>query len=244
MRRLIVLLLPVSYLLLSCIKQDGPNGVRTNNTPVVPIVVTDTTAPRSFLALGDSYTIGQSVPVSDRFPVQTAQLLSGEGFKFSDPEIIAQTGWTTANLLSALGFVTSFKPSYEIVTLLIGVNNQYQRRTQQEYEDQFLILLNKAILFSGNRKSRVIVLSIPDYSITPFASGSDKALIAREIDSFNVINKTIAAEQGVNYLDITGASRLAANDPSLIATDGLHPSGVQYKVWAEALVPIVKKVLQ
>jgi lysophospholipase L1-like esterase len=230
MRRLIVLVLPLMYLLLSCIKHDDLSGVRTNTSPEVPIVVTDT--------------IGQSVSVNDRFPVQAAQILSGQGIKFGDPEIIAQTGWTTANLLSTLNFTPPSKPSYEIVTLLIGVNNQYQHRTQQEYADQFLVLLNKAIVYAGNRKNRVIVLSIPDYSVTPFASGSDKALIAREIDSFNVINKTIATEQGVNYLDITGASRQAANDPSLIATDGLHPSGVQYKVWAEGLVPIVKKVLQ
>jgi len=245
MRRLIELTISVMCLLASCIKHDvGAGRTYTYNPPVIPVVVADTTTAKSFLALGDSYTIGQSVPVADRFPVQTAKYLTEQGVRFSDPEIIAQTGWTTANLLGTLEIAAPLKPPYDIVTLLIGVNNQYQRRTQQEYADQFLLLLNKAIAYAGNKKNRVIILSIPDYSVTPFASGSDKALIASEIDSFNVINKKIADQAGVNYLDITGASRLAANDLTLIAGDGLHPSGLQYKLWADGLVPIIKKLLQ
>jgi len=184
------------------------------------------------------------VLVSDRFPVQTAKYLSAQGLKFDAPEIIAQTGWTTSNLISTLDFAAPLKSSYDIVTLLIGVNNQYQGRSKQEYTDQFLLLLNRAVLYAANNKKRVIVLSIPDYSVTPFASGSNKALIAREIDSFNVINKTITTNAGINYLDITPASRLAANDKTLIATDGLHPSGLQYKLWADGLVPIIKNALK
>ena len=211
------------------------------NTPVAPA---DTTSYKSYLALGDSYTIGQSVAATDRFPVQAVTLLKGQEIYFYDPEIIAQTGWTTNNLLDRLANEAPLKPQYDIVTLLIGVNNQYQQRTQAEYAEQFLILLNKAIQYTGGKKNRVIVLSIPDYSVTPFANGSDKALIARQIDSFNIINKTISAQAEVNYLNITDFSRLAANDLSLVAGDGLHPSGLEYKVWADGLVPVIKKVLQ
>jgi lysophospholipase L1-like esterase len=234
----------ILFALVSC-AIDEHIVVTTTANPYIPVptVITDTTSSRSFLALGDSYTIGQSVPEPDRFPVQTAKYLTAQGINFGMPEIIAQTGWTTANLLGTLGLAAPLKPTYDIVTLLIGVNNQYQHGTQQEYADQFLTLLNMAVQYAGNNKKRVIVLSIPDYSVTPFASGSDKTLIAKEIDSFNVINKTIATQAGVNYLDITGSSRLAANDPSLIAADGLHPSGLEYKVWADGLVPIIKKAL-
>jgi len=230
----------------SCVK-DKPAAVSVYTAPPVVIVappVNDTTSLRSYLALGDSYTIGQSVPVADRFPVQTVKYLAEQGVKFNAPEIIAQTGWTTGNLISTLDFSAPVKSSYDIVTLLIGVNNQYQGRSKPEYADQFLILLNRAVLYAGNHKKRVIVLSIPDYSVTPFASGSNRASIAREIDSFNVINKTIAANAGVYYLDIIPASRLAANDKTLIATDGLHPSGLQYKLWADGLVPIIKNALK
>ena len=219
--------------------------INTNSgSSVEQLVVKDTAAPRSFLALGDSYTIGESVRLSERFPVQTVKYLQDQGINFSDPEIIAKTGWTTGNLLSALASAAPTKSTYDIVTLLIGVNNQYQRRTEQEYADEFLTLLNKAIQYVGNNKKRVIVLSIPDYSVTPFASGSDKVLIAKEIDAFNAINKTISNHAGVNYLDITGSTRLAVNDLSLVAIDGLHPSGREYKVWAEGLLPIIKTALQ
>jgi lysophospholipase L1-like esterase len=247
-----ILVIPVSMLLLlaaSCIK-DKPAAGRTYTytAPPPPIVVippvNDTAQGKTYLALGDSYTIGQSVAIEARFPVQTVKYLTDQGIKFDAPEIIAQTGWTTANLIGSLDVAAPTKPAYDIVTLLIGVNNQYQHRTQKEYADQFLLLLNRALVYAGNEKKRVIVLSIPDYGVTPYASGSDRALIAKEIDSFNLINKAIAIQSGVNYLDITSASRLAANDKTLIATDGLHPSGLQYKLWAEGLVPIIKSVLK
>ena len=246
MVRLSAIAFSILFAVISCTKDEHiafDPTIPTTPVPVIP-VVTDTTPPRSFLALGDSYTIGQSVPVDDRFPVQAAKYLTLGGINFDTPEIIAQTGWTTANLLNSLGIAVPLKPKYEIVTLLIGVNNQYQGRTQQEYAVQFLALLDSAVQYAGNNKKRVIVLSIPDYSVTPYANGSNRALIAREIDSFNVINKAIAIKIGVNYLDITGSSRLAANDPSLIASDGLHPSGLEYKVWADGLVAIIKKALQ
>lgn len=253
MRNQLLICLSMMWMLAaSCIKDKPTSGRTYTYTAPPPVVVvpppappaTDTAPPRSYLALGDSYTIGQSVAVADRFPVQAAKYLTEQGVNFGTPEIIAQTGWTTNNLLSSLDFAAPVKSSYDIVTLLIGVNNQYQGRSKQEYADQFLILLNRAVLYAGNNKKRVIVLSIPDYSVTPFASGSNKALIATQIDSFNVINKTITVNAGIDYLDITPASRLAANDKSLIATDGLHPSGLQYKLWAVALVPIIKNALK
>lgn len=209
-----------------------------------PLAVKKFAPPKSFLALGDSYTIGQSVSEADSFPRQTIKYLNAQGLHFSAAEIIAHKGWTTTNLLSSLASAPPVNPTYDIVTLLIGVNNQYEHKTEQEYADEFLILLNKALQYAGNNKKRVIVLSIPDYSVTPFANGSDKAAIAKEIDAFNIINKTISGKAGVNYLDITPSSRLAAYDPSLLATDGLHPSGLEYKVWAEGLIPIIKLALQ
>ncbi|MEJ7586535.1 MAG: SGNH/GDSL hydrolase family protein [Ferruginibacter sp.] len=228
---------------MSCSKEN-----RTTVAPATPplpsILATDTNLSRSFLALGDSYTIGQSVPEADRFPVQTAKYLTLQGIKFDTPEIIAQTGWTTANLLSTIAFSTPLKPRYDIVTLLIGVNNQYQHRTQEEYSEQFLSLLNIAIHYAGNNKKRVIVLSIPDYSVTPFAMSANKPVIAMEIDAFNKINEAIAIQSGVNYLDITSSTRLAANDPSLIAPDGLHPSGLEYRKWANELIPVIKQAIQ
>lgn len=216
-----------------------------NNPPVVtPLpVVTDLTT-RYFLALGDSYTIGQSVPEADRFPVQTIKYLNQQGFNFTTTEIIARTGWTTGNLLNSLANAAPVRSTYDIVTLLIGVNNQYQHGTQQEYADEFLTLLHKVIQYAGNNKKRVIVLSIPDYSVTPFANGSDKDAIAKEIDAFNAINKTITEKAGVDYLDITGFTRMAKTNPSLIASDGLHPSGQEYSVWANELIPTIKAALK
>ncbi|MBC7888225.1 MAG: SGNH/GDSL hydrolase family protein [Ferruginibacter sp.] len=199
---------------------------------------------KTYLALGDSYTIGQSVPVAERFPNQTASLLLLDGIKLSTPEIIAQTGWTTGDLIVSINSTPPLKSNYDIVTLLIGVNNQYRHLSQTQYRDEFTILLNKSIVYAGYRKNRVFVLSIPDYSVTPFASGYPTALIASEIDSFNVINKQLALSAGCSYLDITASSRQALNDPALIASDGLHPSGKEYKKWAMLLAPLIKASLQ
>jgi len=189
------------------------------------------TAP-SYLALGDSYTIGESVDSSLRYPVQAMRLL----FPDARPSIIATTGWTTANLLDA---ISAIKPdtNYEAVSLLIGVNNQYQGRSQEEYSLQFETLLKAAIRLAGKRPNRVLVLSIPDYSVTPFARSRNTTLIAAEIDSFNAINNRIASACRVNYLDITAESRKALTDSSLIAGDGLHFSGKEYAIWARMMEP-------
>lgn len=205
---------------------------------------TNTSSLLSLLSLGDSYTIGQSVNAADRFPVQITTLLNQEKVNCDAPDIIAKTGWTTANLLGFLAETDPPKKLYDIVTLLVGVNNQYQHRPKDEYAREFSLLLNRAIVYSGNRKARVIVLSIPDYSVTPFASRSDTAFIAKDIDAFNEINKSIADGAGVQYLDITGFTRMAAANPSLIASDGLHPSSAEYAVWAQALVPVIKAAIK
>ena len=203
----------------------------------------DDTASKTYLALGDSYTIGESVDIADRYPVQAVQLLRASHISCQDPEIIATTGWTTGDLLDALRDKTAEKP-YAVVTLLIGVNNQYQGRSMLEYEDQFISLLHYAIRMTGNQPSHVIVLSIPDYSVTPFAQHSNTALIASQIDAFNKINVSVSRNLEVHYLDITADSRKAAEDPSLIAQDGLHFSGKEYAIWAARMEPVMKKILQ
>jgi lysophospholipase L1-like esterase len=210
------------------------------NTPRIPI---DTTyKPKSYLALGDSYTIGQSVSMDQRFPVQAVGLLVKQGVPMTQADIIATSGWTTGNLLYSLNNNPPAK-TYDFVTLLIGVNNQYQGRSTDEYRVQFTELLNKALNYAAGNRKRVFVLSIPDYSVTPFAQYSDTARIAREIDSFNAINKEITLQYGVSYLDITPISRQARTDLALTATDGLHPSGNQYGKWAELLSPMMKAAL-
>ena len=229
----------IIFFLLACSKE--PAGV-VYNTGNPPPVIIDSTPAKTYLALGDSYTIGQSVATNQRFPVQTVELLSILGIKMKQPDIIATTGWTTANLNSTL-INNSPANTYDFVTLLIGVNNQYQGRSQEEYRVQFTELLSKAVFYAGNKKRRVFVLSIPDYSVTPFAQNSDTAKIAREINEFNAINKQITDSAGISYLDITPISREARNNPSLIATDGLHPSGLQYQRWAALLAPLMKAAL-
>jgi lysophospholipase L1-like esterase len=247
MHKLLALIIVGFCFFISCKKGETkpaqpPVVIVPVDTTVQPLQ-TDTTT-KYFLALGDSYTIGQSVEDSLRFPVQTAKILRQKSVLFYNPEIIATTGWTTGNLIDRLNSSPSLRSSYDIVTLLIGVNNQYQGKSQSQYNTEFTFLLNKAIQLAGNKKNRVVVLSIPDYSVTPFAAAADKTKIAAEIDAFNAINYQIASSVGVNYLNITGYTRLASNDPSLIAYDGLHPSGKEYKVWADTLAPMIQRALR
>ena len=209
-----------------------------------PNDTTKTTNPKfTYMALGDSYTIGQSVQVNERFPAQTTQILLNDSIKIQTPEYIAATGWTTLNLLSA---INQQKPlhNYDIVTLLIGVNDQYQRLDTGSYRIRFSQLLDSAIAFAANKKSRVFVLSIPDYSVTPFVSSSDKTRVSMEIDWFNNINKQITLQKNVSYIDITPSTRQGATDITLIANDGLHPSGKEYSKWANLLAPLIKNVLK
>ncbi len=231
---LISIVIGATYLLPACKKQTG-------QTATQPQVTSGNY--KTYLALGDSYTIGQSVTAAERFPAQTVSLLRQDSINFNAPEYIAVTGWTTRNLLDRIAAAPPEKTVYDFVTLLIGVNNQYQGRSQQEYAAEFTQLLDKAIQYAGNRVKRVAVLSIPDWGVTPFANGNNRNLIAKQIDSFNIINKQISLARSVNYIDITGSTRMAATDPSLVAGDGLHPSGKEYSKWAALLAATIKAAL-
>lgn len=196
----------------------------------------------TYLALGDSYTIGQGVSIQDRYPVQLRDSIVKSGITSDTLIIIARTGWTTDELSAGIDN-SDIEPPYDLVTLLIGVNNQYRRRTLENYREEFVELLNRAIGFAGNDRGRVVVLSIPDWGVTPFASGRDREKIAQEIDAFNNINRQESENAGVAWLDVTAISRLAADRPELLAPDGLHPSGIMYGMWADELYPIVWKIL-
>ncbi len=194
----------------------------------------------SYLALGDSYTIGEAVDADLNFPSQTVALLRKKGFDFDNPEIIATTGWTTDELLVAIE-KASPKHNFDLVTLLIGVNNQYRGYAIEKYKREFEELLQKAVVFAGNKASDVFVLSIPDWGATPFAHDRDREKIGKEIDAYNKINKEISLSRTVNYLDITAETRRALSDPSLIAHDGLHPAAKAYTEWAEKLSKEVER---
>ncbi len=201
-------------------------------------------SPRQFryLALGDSYTVGEAVDASERFPVQLASSLRKRYINIADPHIIARTGWTTDELNSAIDKAIP-QGTFDLVTLLIGVNNQYRGRSAEEYRGQFKPLLQRAIGFAGGKPSHVIVISIPDWGVMPFAEGRDRKKIAKEIDVFNAINWEEAVRAGVQYVDVTPISREVERRPELIASDGLHPSGVQYKYWVEIIEPKAVKIL-
>jgi lysophospholipase L1-like esterase len=197
----------------------------------------------TYLALGDSYTIGESVLLQENFPYQTVQLLRNAGFEFKVPEIIAKTGWTTDELQTAINN-HKFLPKYDFVTLLIGVNNQYRGRSVENYKPEFESLLKQTIQFAGNDTNHVFVLSIPDWGATPFAEGRDRKQIAEEIDEYNAANKAMAEKYKVIYIDSTPGTREVANDPTLVATDGLHPSAKDYRRWAAKLADKIKSRLQ
>jgi len=196
----------------------------------------------SYLALGDSYTIGEQVPFAENFPNQTVQLLRGSGFAFYAAEIIAQTGWTTDELDNAIENILTLE-YYDIVSLLIGVNNQYRGRTTNAFKVEFEQILQKAILFAGNKPRHVFVLSIPDWGVTPFAAGRNDKQVAAEIDAFNNICETAAKEFQTNFISITGQQRVDGNKQEFLAPDGLHPSGKEYEKWAIKLADAVLKEL-
>lgn len=208
-----------------------------------PDDVEDTTSIKiSYLALGDSYTIGQGVAEEDRYPVQLKDTLKSQGVTIDKLQIIARTGWTTDQLSDAMDNI-ELDASYDLVTLLIGVNNQYRGRTPESYRPEFIELLNRSIGLAGNDPSRVIVLSIPDWGVTPFASGRDSAQIATEIDAYNAINRQASEMVDVTWIDVTPISREAANRPELLASDELHPSGLMYRYWVEYLYPVAYQIL-
>lgn len=188
----------------------------------------------SYLALGDSYTIGEQVLLADTFPYLTEQILRRKGYHIAAPEIIAKTGWTTDELTAAIE-QTVFQDKYDLVTLLIGVNDQYRGRSPGEFKKEFELLLLKAIRFAGKKNKNVFVLSIPDWGITPYAEGRDEKMIAVQIDAFNGDVKKITLNHRCNFIDITTDQRAQGRNPEMLAPDGLHPSGKEYQKWAEKL---------
>lgn len=192
----------------------------------------------TYLALGDSYTVGESLPSQENFPNQAVRLLRENGYAFEHPTVVAKTGWTTDELAVGIRKAVT-QPRYDMVSLLIGVNNQYREEKPDDYAWQFEGLLEHAIRFAGSNPSRVFVLSIPDWGVTPFAQERDRALITKEINFFNRINREISEKYKVNYLDITESTRDAASRPELVGPDGLHPSAKEYARWAEKLVAAI-----
>lgn len=195
-----------------------------------------------FLALGDSYTIGEAVPQDQSFPFKLGNLIENQTrYSFSEIQVIAKTGWTTDELLDGIEVVKPKGP-FDFVSLLIGVNNQYRGYSFEQYKIEFEQLLKKAISFTDGRKNRVFVISIPDYGCTPF--GKEKAeKIDKELKVYNQINKDHSEKQGITWIDIFEISKNALLDPSLIAEDQLHPSGKMYALWASAVFPFVKQKL-
>jgi lysophospholipase L1-like esterase len=190
-----------------------------------------------FLALGDSYTIGEAVSPEERWPALLAQRLA-----LAEPLIIARTGWSTDELSAAIDEAKPAGP-FDLVSLLIGVNNQYRGRDAESYRAEFSDLLRRAIRFGGGRPRRVVVVSIPDWGVTPFAADRDAAQIAADIDRFNAVNREEAERAGTHYADIVSISREARTDPSLIASDGLHPSAAMYRRWVGIILPAARRAL-
>ncbi len=237
----VIMALTLGILLLSACAAHGTDSAEADSRQTI-----------RYLALGDSYTIGESVAENERWPVQLAariktspQFASQMGGTEGGLEItlIARTGWTTNELWQGIQ-QTDVQPPYDLVSLLIGVNNQYRGYPLDDYRAEFRFLLGKAIEYAGNNPKKVLVVSIPDWGVTPFALGRDTAQIAAEIDAFNAVNREEAEKAGVAYVDITPYSRTAATDSDLTAPDGLHPSGKMYTGWVEQILPVALAALE
>lgn len=202
-----------------------------------------------FLALGDSYTIGEGVEPDGRWPVQLAQALRGEGLAIGEPRIVATTGWTTDELDAGIDVAQSqapISPDQALVSLLIGVNNQYRGRSLDEFRAQFSALLRRAIALAGNQPRRVLVLAIPDWGVTTFAAAQsrDPARIAAQIDAFNAVCQEEAARAGSHWIDIAPLSRARGGAAAMLVDDGLHPSAAMYALWAGLALPAARDALR
>lgn len=197
----------------------------------------------TLLALGDSYTIGESVPIHESFPYQAVSMLRKEGLHFHAPEIVATTGWTSNELAAHLLHIP-LNEQYDFVTLLIGVNNQYRGLPVAEFATDLEFLIHKAVHLADEKAERVIVVSIPDWGVTPFADLKDRKNISSEIDAFNGECKRLADAAKVHYIDITELSREAAKDGSLLASDKLHYAGKAYTMWAEKITGLIKSIIR
>lgn len=212
---------------------------KTNTTTIRP---NSAAAPiYTYLALGDSYTIGERVTTAERFPIQLQDRLKVDGIH-CQTTIMAQTGWTTGNLLDRLNQV-DLKDTFDMVTLLIGVNNLYRQNSLITYEQELDTLLERGIRLTGGNPPKLLVVSIPDYGYTPVGV-SDQAAISRATDKFNAVKKRLTLQKGAVWIDITPISRQAMAHPNLLAADGLHPSGRMYRKWVDELYPLSKKILE
>jgi lysophospholipase L1-like esterase len=212
---------------------------------MLPMSATSTTlALLTYLALGDSYTIGESVAPQDRWPTQLAQALTADGIPVDTPRIIATTGWTTDELSAAMDAAEPI-PAHDLVSLLIGVNNQYRGRSVEDYAREFEALLLRASTLANRRADRVFVLAIPDWGVTPFATAQkrDSAQIARELDAYNAAAAALCARHGVAFVDTAPVSRTRGAEAAMLADDGLHPSGALYTQWMQAAKPVVTRLL-
>lgn len=199
----------------------------------------------AWLALGDSYTIGEGVAAEDRWTHRLAAALRAEGIGLGDPLTIAATGWTTDELDAAIDAADPQGP-FDFASLLVGVNNQYRGRGLDDYARGFTALLQRATGFTGGRAGRVLVLSIPDWGVTPFAaaSGRDLAVVAQELDAYNAVARAACEAHGISFVDITPASRARGAEPGMLAGDGLHPSAAMHAEWARLALPAARRLLQ
>lgn len=197
----------------------------------------------NYLALGDSYTIGESVPLHESYPYQTVQLLRQQGLKIHAPEIVAQTGWTSSELATHLLHIR-LEEAYNFVSLLIGVNNQYRGEPVADFEKDFVYLLQKAIHLTGNQPEKVIVLSIPDWGVTAYGENSNRAAIGKEIDTFNEVCHRYSGQMHTHFIDITTPTRSLGKDASALAKDGLHYSGKTHAGWAKELSGYLASIMQ
>lgn len=196
-----------------------------------------------YLALGDSYTIGEKIPPATNWPNQLNTRLRLKGFDLTNPSILAETGWTTRDLLEALD-TANLQGPFELVSLLIGVNNQYQELGLEEYREDFSQLLNLAVDFTSIGSKQIIVLSIPDWGVTPFADDRDRAEIKKQIDQFNLVNRIETQRKNAHYFDITTISRQLGDDPTFLANDLLHPSEKMYSLWVDLIFPTAHMILR
>lgn len=231
-------LLAAGALLMSTLMMAMPAGCAAHPSPSA------SAGALSYLALGDSYTIGEGVAPQSRWPVQLAHALRADGVALGDPHIIAATGWTTDELSAALD-AAHLRDNWDFVSLMIGVNNQYRGRNVDDYRSQFAALLERALGLAGRRSNRVLVLGIPDWSVTRFGreSGQDTTAVAARIDAYNAAAREICAARGVAFVDITQVSRERGAQPAMLADDGLHPSAAMHALWTQLALPVARRQL-
>lgn len=232
----------LTFLVFSCFSCSNPALI---DEPQDPQPMDDPTGAYTYLALGDSYTIGTSVAIEDRWPVQLVDRLNEDSLLVDEPRIIARVGWSTDQLISAIeGASADLDSVYDMVSLLIGVNNQYRGYPLSQYRRELPELLETAIRYAGGEKAHVFMLSIPDYGLTPFGQNQDPEKIAAELDEYNAIADSLCQAYEIAFYDITGVSREYGSDAEYVATDELHPSGKMYKAWVSAVYPEVKMIVE